>query len=57
MPMFGSVHDDTIIIFFLLGTEGEFEPDPERNFQDPAFTTFQESGQVQRGSGSGHPDQ
>ena len=57
MPMFGSVHDDTIIIFFSLGTEGEFEPDPERNFQDPAFTTFQESGQVQRGSGSGHPDQ
>jgi hypothetical protein len=29
-----------------IGPEGEFEPDLERNFQDPAYTTFQESAQV-----------
>jgi hypothetical protein len=33
-------------IFFSSGPEGEFEPDPDRNFQDPAFTNFQESAQV-----------
>ncbi len=34
------------LIFFSSGPEGEFEPDPDRNFQDPAFTNFQESAQV-----------
>ena len=33
-------------VFFSSGPEGEFEPDPDRNFQDPAFTNFQESAQV-----------
>jgi hypothetical protein len=35
-----------VLIFFSSGPEGEFEPDPDRNFQDPAFTNFQESAQV-----------